>query len=138
DEENGTALARIPDEVPADRPSKLELVADDKLLGEIRRDFAVVEPLDGERELAVLRRRGDRVAALGLVAVLRGEADVHVLAGEVAGPVGRGQHDRLHGRRLLDELRDVAELPGERSARGEASSAGRGGGGHARTQGAHV
>ena len=37
--------------------------------GQVRRDLAVVDPLDGQREPPVLGARGDRVGALRLVAV---------------------------------------------------------------------
>ena len=48
---------------------------------EKRRDLAVLEPLDRELHGALLGRRGDRIAALRLVAVRRGQAHVHVLPG---------------------------------------------------------
>ena len=104
---------RLPDEVAPDRPAQLELIAGLEHVREVRGDLAVVEPLDREREEVVLRRGGDGVAALGLVAVLGGEADVHVLAGAVAGPPGQVEHDALRPRGLGHELDHAGELPGQ-------------------------
>ena len=86
---SGPPSRRLPDEVAADRARAARSGRRRELVGEVGRDLAVVEPLDGELEAAVLGRRGDRVAALRLVAVLGGQPDVDVLAGAVAGPVGR-------------------------------------------------
>ena len=81
-------LVASPGEVAADRAPQLELVARAKLLGEVGRDLAVVDPLDRQRDAGVLRRRGDRVGALRLVAVIGGKADVDVLAGACPGHPG--------------------------------------------------
>ena len=74
----------VPDEVAADRPSKLETVTRAKLVGEVGRHFAVVEPFDEECHVVVVGRRRDRVAALSLVAVFSSQADVDVLAGAMS------------------------------------------------------
>ena len=50
DEQQRPARRRVPDEVAADRAAQLELIAGAELVDEVRRDLAVVEPLDGERE----------------------------------------------------------------------------------------
>ena len=84
DEQQRAAGRGVPDEVAADRAAQLELVAGPELVDEVGRDLAVVQALDGERERGVLGRRGDRVAALRLVAVLGRQPDVDVLAGAVA------------------------------------------------------
>ena len=89
DEEERAAECGLPDEVAADRPAELELVAGAELVDEVRRDLTVVEPLHGEHEIAVLRRGRDRVAALGLVSVLGRQAHIDVLAGAMPGP---GRH----------------------------------------------
>ncbi len=81
-----TAVLATPDEVPADRAAQLQLITGTELVAQIRRDLAVLESFDRQRERCVLRRRGDRVRALCLVAVLGGETDVDVLAGDVSGP----------------------------------------------------
>ena len=104
---------RLPDEVAPDRTAQLELVAGLEHVREVWGDLAVVEPLDREREEVVVGRGGDRVAALGLVAVLGGEADVHVLAGAVAGPCGQVEHDALRLRGLGHQLDHASELPGQ-------------------------
>ena len=55
----------VPDEPAADRAAHLELVADLDLVVQERRDLAVLEPFDGELDLAgVVGRRRDRVRAL--------------------------------------------------------------------------
>ena len=51
DEEQRPTAARLPDEVPADRASELEPVAGLQLVGEVRRDLAVLDPLDRQLEL---------------------------------------------------------------------------------------
>jgi hypothetical protein len=102
--------------VPADRPAQLELVAGAELFDEVRRDLAVVDELDGELDRVELRRRGDRVRALGLVAVLGGQAHVGVLAGAVPGPVGHVEHERDRARRLGDHLAHGDRAPHDRPA----------------------
>jgi hypothetical protein len=86
DEEEWSADRDVPDEVPADRPPQLEPVPHTQLLGEIGRDLALVQAIDRQRDPRVFWRRGDGIAPLCLVAVLRREAHVHVLARAVAGP----------------------------------------------------
>ena len=103
----------LPDEVAPDRPAQLELIAGLEHVGEVRRDLAVIEPLDREREEFTVRRGGDRVAALSLVPVLGGEADVHVLAGAVAGPPGQVEHDALRPLSLDHQVDHASELPGQ-------------------------
>lgn len=49
--------------------------------------------LRGERHPAIFGRRADRVAPLSLVAVVRGEADVDVLARSVPGPIRNVEDD---------------------------------------------
>ena len=52
---------------------------------EERRDLAVLEPLDGELDHAVgAGRRGNRIAALGLIAVRRRQAHIDMLPGDEA------------------------------------------------------
>jgi hypothetical protein len=81
DEQQRSAECGLPYEVATDRASQLESVARSQLVDQVGRDFAVVEPLDRQHEVVILGRRGDRVAALCLVAVLRDKAHVDVLAG---------------------------------------------------------
>jgi hypothetical protein len=75
-----------PDEPAAGGSPQLEPVADLGGVDEIGRDLAVVETVDRDLEAAGGRRRGDRVRAHGRVAVLGGEPDVDVLAGDVVRP----------------------------------------------------
>ncbi len=86
DEQQRPAVGRLPREVAADRPAELECVAGAYLVDEVRRDLTVVDSLDRQRELRVVRPRRDRVRALGLVAVLRSQADVDVLPGPMPFP----------------------------------------------------
>ena len=97
-------------------PAQLELVAGAELLHEVGRDLAVVDELDRELERVELGRRGDRVRALGLVAVLGGQAHVGVLAGAVAGPLGHVEHERDRARRLGDHLAHGHRAPEDRPA----------------------
>ena len=116
DQQQRPADGRIPGEVAADRPAQLELVAGAQLVDQVGRDLAVVQPLDRQRERAVLGRGRDRVAALRLVAVLGGQPDVDVLAGAVPGQSGRAERERLDPRRLVDRADDVGELPAQSPA----------------------
>ena len=116
EEEQRAAGRGLPDEVAADRAAQLELVAGTELVDEVGRDLAVVEPLDGQDEVLVLRGRGDRVAALGLVAVLGRQPDVDVLTREMAVPVGRIEDDAAHVGRLVEDLDHACGLPGQSPA----------------------
>ena len=113
EQEERPAERLFPDEVAADRPAQLELVPGPQLADEIGRHLPVVEPLDGEHEVLVLGRRGDRVAALGLVAVLGSESHVDVLSGPMAGPRRRLEHEAACLWRLLDQLDNARELPAQ-------------------------
>jgi hypothetical protein len=101
----------LPDEVAAERTAQLQRVAGAELGDEVGRDLAVVKSIDGEDELVVLRRGGDRVAALRLVAVLRGQPHVHVLTGPLGRPTGAVEDDAAHPRRFDDALDDAGDLP---------------------------
>src|SRR5215471_597448 len=85
-EQHGCAVIRLPDEVAADRPAYLECVSLPQLVDEVGRYFTVLQALDGDRK-AVVGSRGDRVAALRLVAVLGRQPHVEVLARTPAGPL---------------------------------------------------
>jgi hypothetical protein len=111
DQQQRPAVLDAPGEVPADRAAQLELIARFQHARQIRRDLAVVDPLDGQREPALLGAGPDRVGALRLVAVGRGQADVDVLAGDVARPVREVEHDRDRVRVLLHDLGDRADPP---------------------------
>jgi hypothetical protein len=93
-EQKRAAVSHAPREVASDRAAQLELVAGAELVGEVGRHLAVVDALHGQSEIGVLRSRGDRVGALGLVAVVGGETHVNVLARHVAGPARHVEHDR--------------------------------------------
>jgi hypothetical protein len=101
----------VPHEIASDRTAELEHVATAQLAGEVLRDLTVRQALHRDREAPVLGSRSDRVAALGLVSVFGGEADIDVLPRPVAGPRRDLQHDAPDPRRLVDQLDDLAEPP---------------------------
>ena len=103
----------MPDEVAADRAAQLELVALPHLPHQVGRNLAFLQALHGQRDCAVLGRRGDRVAALRLVPIFGREPDVDVLAGQVAGPLGHLEDQRADVRGLRDEFAHPAQTPGE-------------------------
>src|SRR5262249_61967732 len=103
DEQPGPLLARPPDEVASDRSSQLERVALLDLAHQVLRNLSVVESLHCDRHALGLRRRSDRVAALRLVAVLRREPDIDVLAGKMAWPAGGVKGEARDPRRLRRE-----------------------------------
>src|SRR5215471_1455781 len=88
DEQQRPARSDGPGEVAADRPAQLEPVARPGLVDEPGRHLPALEPLDREREPQRLGRGGDRVAPLGLVAVIRGEPDIDVLPARWPGQSG--------------------------------------------------
>src|SRR6202011_6107269 len=113
DEQQWTALGWLPDEVAANGTAELDLVAWLELVSEIGGDLTVVDADDGQLEACAVWRRCDRVAALRLVAVFGGQADVDVLPGAVSGPAGDVDGDRLDARRLDDDVDDLRDLPGQ-------------------------
>jgi hypothetical protein len=115
-EQHPPSGGRFPDEVAANRAAQLELIAGAELVDQVRRDLTVVETLDGQCQGLVLGRRGDRIAALCLVAVLVRQPYIDVLAGLVTGPRRGAQHDALDPRRLLDRGDDLGELPAQSPA----------------------
>jgi hypothetical protein len=109
---SGPPAPGIPDEIPADRPAELQLVAGAQLAGEILGYLAIVKTFDGEGETLVGRgRRRYRVAALRLVAVVSGQAHVHVLTGLMARPSRHGKHQAAHTWSLIDEVHDLGGAP---------------------------
>src|SRR3712207_7604622 len=71
-----------------DGTAQLELVTRPQLVGEVRRHLTVLGPLDQQVQPGVLGGGGHRVAALGRAAVLGGQPQVDVLAGQVTRPAG--------------------------------------------------
>ena len=125
DEQRPARPRRPTSEVPADRPAHLEHVARLDDLDEVRRHLPVGHELDGDVDRVGLGRRGDRVRALRLVAVLGGQPHVDVLAGAVARPPGhvepqrarlrasrrRRSRDRRDAPRDAGRARSVAPVP---------------------------
>src|SRR5438093_159451 len=81
------------------------------LVGQVWRDLTVVDALDREREMRVFRRRGDRVRALGLIAVLGGQANIDVLARDVARPIRYFEDQGGRARRLGLQPGDAHDAP---------------------------
>jgi len=109
-QEQWAAERLLPNEIAADRAAQLELVSRPERR-QVRRNFPVVEPLNGDHEVLVLRRRRDRVAALRLVAVRGREPHVHVLTGKVPRPVGGIEHETRRACGLRDGFDHSSELP---------------------------
>ncbi len=119
-QQHRAAIAGAPDEVSADRAAQLDLVAQRRHVVEEGGDLAVVQAFDGQFDAArLLRRGGDGVAALGLVAVRRGQAHVHVLAGLEGERRGGGEDEAGHPVRSLDDL-DDGRLPPQQTRGGGA------------------
>src|SRR5215218_3308553 len=114
-EQQRTTVLAPPDEVTADRATQFESVAGSELVDEVWRNLAIVETLDRDRD-GLLGSGGDRVLPLGAVTVLRGEPHVQVLTRTVAGPVRNVDDDRLHARRLLDDVHDGRDPPAQSPA----------------------
>ena len=84
-------VLHAPRERSTDGTAQLERVTGAQFPGQVGRHLAVIDLLDRQCQLRRLRRRGDRVRALGLIAVLGGQANVDVLARVVPGPAGHVQ-----------------------------------------------
>src|SRR4029077_16008830 len=82
-----------------------------KLAMQIRRDLAVVDAHDGKSDQLVFRGRGDRVAALRLIAVLGGQANIDVLSGQVSSPAGHIHQKGFYPGRLDDDVTYLRDLP---------------------------
>ena len=109
---SSAGVVAVPDEPSADRSADLELVTDDHLVVEERRDLAVLEALDGQLDLVrVVGRRRHRVRAGRGVAVGRGEPDDVVLARAVARRFREREPEGLRRRRLVADRDDRGRLP---------------------------
>jgi len=87
------------------------LVARPQLARQERRDLAVFEALDRERDTVLLGRRCDGVTALCLLSILRREPYVYVLAGQVFSPTRDGEPNRFHTRRFRRDLQYLRGKP---------------------------
>ena len=106
------AILGAPNEMAADRAADLDLVADLHHLVEEGRHLAVVDQVDRQLDrAAAVRRRADRIAALGLVAIRRGQSHVDMLAGGEAVPVRRLQPEQFYAGRLGRDGDDGGDLP---------------------------
>jgi hypothetical protein len=89
----------------------VRLTAEDGYRAE--RAYSIASSPDGGRIELAVGRRGDRVAPLGLVAVLGGEAQVDVLAGQVAVPAGHVEGQAGDPRGLRPDVGDACEPPAQ-------------------------
>ena len=113
DQQQRPAVRDGPDEVAAQRPAQLDLVAEGDHLVEEGRDLAVLEELDRQLDAArVLGRRRDRVAAHRAVAVGCREPHVDVLPGPEGERPRRCQDEALDARRPRDDPGHDRLLPG--------------------------
>ena len=112
DQQKRPWIVRLPHEVASDRSPQLELVLCMQLTHEVGRHLAVLQPLHCDRDPRILGRGGYRVAALGLVAIVSGQAHVDVLPRKVPRPIRNIDQKARHLRRLLDHVGDLADLPG--------------------------
>jgi hypothetical protein len=112
--EQRAAVRNVPHEMPADRPAQFDGVPDLGHVMEEGRDLAVVEPLDGELDArSLFWRRGDGIAALGLIAVRRGEPDIDMLPGAEGKGGRRREQEALHPGRIGHNRCDLRLLPAE-------------------------
>ena len=109
DQQDRPAVASRQTKWPPSGPLQLDLVADLRDIVEERRHLAVVEPFDRQFDRSVvLRRRGDRIAALRPIAVRRRQPDLDMLPGD-EGPVAAGvEKKKLAPRRSLHDAGDGA------------------------------
>ena len=96
---------------PAAEQPHVFICGSTRFVDEVGGDLAVLEPLHCDRQRLAGRRR-DRIAALGLVAVLGRQPDVEMLAGPVAGPALCVERQRSHPRRLCHRTRHLRDEPG--------------------------
>jgi len=109
-QEQRPAVVRAPDEIAADRPADLERVARPYVFRQVWRHLPVLEPLHGDqRRLA--GGGGERVRALGAVAVLGRQPDIDVLARDVTRPLRDLELEGAYARRLVDDRRHGRDAP---------------------------
>ena len=113
EEQERSAERGLPDEVAAEGTAQLQLVAQPKLVDQVRRNLTVVQTLDGEHDVLRGQPHVDVLAAMRLVAVLRGQPHVDVLIGAMSRPVWQLESDALRPGGLFDELDDGSQVPGQ-------------------------
>src|SRR5581483_4696529 len=107
-----SAVADLPDEIAADRPAQFDRVPDRGDIMKEGRDLAVVETLNGQLDHTSRPwRRGNRVAALGPIAIGGGQSDVHVLARPEREGTRKIEEEALDARRLRNDRGDRRLLP---------------------------
>ena len=105
DHQDRSAIARLPDEMPAKRRAQLDLVAHLGNFMEEWRHLAALQPFDDQFDrVAGFRRRGDRIAALRAIAVRRRQPHADMLAGD------EGQEFAASRRRNSTPSGDVATM----------------------------
>ena len=105
--------ADVAELVELQKTGPLPIARDDDLVHE-GRHLAALDELDREVDLArAFGRRGDRVAALGPVAVVGGEPYVDVLAGAVTRPVRHVEDQGVHPLGFGDDRGDPHGPPGQ-------------------------
>src|SRR5262249_31740338 len=84
---------------------QFEWIAGAKLVNEIGRNLSIIHALHGQAEQFIFGRRGDRIAALRLVAVCGRETNIDMLARQVSLPSGYVQHQALYPISFDDDFR---------------------------------
>src|SRR5579863_10263135 len=87
-----------PSEISTKGSAQFDGVTQGELLGKKRRYFAVGYPLDSDfDQRGAPAGRGDRIAALCLISIVRCQAHVYVLASEMPGPLWQRECDGPDG-----------------------------------------
>src|ERR1700722_18770900 len=95
-------ILRTPSEISTKGSAQFDGVTQGELLGKKRRYFAVGYALDGDFDQRdAPAGRGDRIAALCLISVVRCQPHVYVLASEMSGPLRQRERDGPDGGGLI-------------------------------------
>jgi hypothetical protein len=101
----------LPNEIATHRTPDLDPITDSQVFDEKWGDLPFIDQFDGDDNLLIVGRPGDRVAALRLIAVFASQSYVDVVPGEVARPAGAIEDDASHSFGLFDNLRCSGDQP---------------------------
>ena len=101
----------LPNEIAAHRTSDLDPITDSQVFNEKWGDLPFIDQFDGDDNLLIVGRPGDRVAALRLITVFGSQSYVDVVPGEMTRPAGTFEDDASHSFRLFDDLRCSGDQP---------------------------
>src|SRR5262249_44565915 len=80
----------------ANGSAQFELVTGTNILHKIWGNLAFIHVFHGQSKQCIFRRRGDRIAALRLVAILGSQSNIDVLAWQVPAPTCHLQNQALY------------------------------------------